>query len=234
MKSRAAFEFTVLKMARNSRKLYFWTFTYRDVHCLKTAMSLWNEFLTMMKRKFSFRGVRVLELHEEHGAHFHVITDRRFKIKPMLDLGACYGFGRTNVKTVTDVEGSIAYLCKYLSKGRPRCLRRVRLWAAFGDVARTRVADIVSDSPMIRHLREVMGLPSPDELLNPPEPTAPPIKRKVIESRFLQAKLAALTNYQESFDPDFKQRQAMWGELKFHGLCTPSPLWHGETVTFDE
>lgn len=144
MKSQAAFEFTVKKMERNSSKLYFWTFTYRDVHSLKTAMGLWNEFLTMLKRKLGFRGVRVLELHEEHGVHFHVVTDQRFKIRQILEIGPRYNFGRSNVKLVTDVQGNVAYLCKYLSKRRPPCLKRVRLWAGFGDVERTRVADIIS------------------------------------------------------------------------------------------
>jgi hypothetical protein len=70
MKSRSAFEFTVRKMLRHKAKLYFWTFTFREVHSLKTAMGLWNQFLTLLKRKLNFRGVRVLELHDEHGVTF--------------------------------------------------------------------------------------------------------------------------------------------------------------------
>jgi hypothetical protein len=37
-------------MEHASGKLFFWTFTYRDVHSLKSAMRLWNEFLTILKR----------------------------------------------------------------------------------------------------------------------------------------------------------------------------------------
>src|SRR5438093_6849177 len=94
MKSRSAFEFTVRKMLRKSPKVYFWTFTFREVHSLKTAMRLWNQFLTLLKRRLQFltllkrrlqfRGVRVLELHEEHGCHFHVLTNRRFAIRTIL------------------------------------------------------------------------------------------------------------------------------------------------------
>src|SRR5205814_9246371 len=51
MKSRSAFEFTVRKMLRQNRKLYFWTFTLREVHSLREAMQLWNQFLTVLKRK---------------------------------------------------------------------------------------------------------------------------------------------------------------------------------------
>ena len=51
MKSRSAFEFTVRKMLRQNPKLYFWTFTLREVHSLTKAMRLWNQFLTLLKRK---------------------------------------------------------------------------------------------------------------------------------------------------------------------------------------
>src|SRR5215475_505915 len=98
MKSRAAFEFTVRKMLRQNPKLYFWTFTFREVHSLKRAMQMWNQFLTLLKRKLGFRGVRVLELHEEHGCHFHVITNRWFPIKRILGLRERYGFGRVDVR----------------------------------------------------------------------------------------------------------------------------------------
>src|SRR5205823_12412044 len=103
MKSRFAFEFTVRKMLRQTGRLYFWTFTFREVHSLRAAMRLWNQFLTLLKRKLQFRGVRVLELHEEHGCHFHVVTNERFPIRQILALGERYGFGRINVRRVTDV-----------------------------------------------------------------------------------------------------------------------------------
>src|SRR5437868_14157004 len=103
MKSRSAFEFTVRKMLRQSPRLYFWTFTFREVHSLKTAMGLWNQFLTLLKRRLQFRGVRVMELHDEHGCHFHVITNRKFPIRSVLCLGQRYGFGRTDVRQVTNV-----------------------------------------------------------------------------------------------------------------------------------
>src|SRR5439155_6668901 len=156
MKSRSAFEFTVRKMLRQNRKLYFWTFTLREVHSLTEAMRLWNQFLTLVKRKVQFRGVRVLELHEEHGCHFHVITNKRFQIEEILALGKRYGFGRTNVKRVRDAAQTVSYLCKYLSKPRVACLKRARLWSAFGKIERTRVRDVVVDTEKGRLLRTIM------------------------------------------------------------------------------
>src|SRR5438477_5033264 len=166
MKSRSAFEFTVRKMLRKNRRLYFWTFTLREVHSLTEAMRLWNQFLTVLKRKVQFRGVRVLELHEEHGCHFHVITNERFRIEEILALGKRYGFGRTNVKQVTDAAQAVSYLCKYLSKPRVLCLKRARLWSAFGKIERTRVRDVLLDSPKVRLLRRIMGKPSVEDELN--------------------------------------------------------------------
>src|SRR5207253_10394375 len=160
MKSRSAFEFTVRKMLRKNRRLYFWTFTLREVHSLTEAMQLWNQFLTVLKRKLQFRGVRVLELHEEHGCHFHVITNQRFPIRKILALSERYGFGRLQVQAVSDATEAVRYLCKYLSKARPGCLKRARLWSAFGKIERTRVKDILTDTPLSRILRRVMGKPS--------------------------------------------------------------------------
>src|SRR5437762_7997683 len=127
MKSRSAFEFTVRKMLRQNPKLYFWTFTFREVHSLTEAMGLWNQFLLLLKRKLQFRGVRVLELHEKHGCHFHVITNKRYAIRKIQEFKERYGFGRIDVREARDTSTAIRYLCKYLVKPRPGCLRRAWL-----------------------------------------------------------------------------------------------------------
>src|SRR6266513_2841905 len=129
-------------------------------------MQLWNEFLTLLKRKMQFRGVRVLELHEEHGCHFHVITNKRFRIEEILALGKRYGFGRTNVRRVTDAAQAVSYLCKYLSKPRVRCLKRARLWSGFGKIERSCFRDEVPNTERIRLLRRIMGKPSVQDELN--------------------------------------------------------------------
>lgn len=234
MKSRTAFEFTVRKMLRECGKLHFWTFTFRDVYSFKEALSRWNEFLTMLKRKLGFRGVRVLELHEEHGVHFHVLTNRRFPIREILGLGEKYGFGRTHVKFVEDVKKAVGYLCKYLSKPRPPCLKGARLWAAFGDVPRTRVADVVTDTPFSRLLRRVMGTLSPDEELSgKTREEIVAAKRRPLMS-FVKAYPIAVEHYFLTFDPDFLVRQREWGQRRFQGLCPVSPQWMGAYPTGEE
>lgn len=195
-------------------------------------MMLWNEFLTILKRKIEFRGVRVLELHDEHGAHLHVVTNRRYKIRTMLALGNRYGFGRTHVERVTNVAGGIAYLSKYLSKRRPPCLKSVRLWAAFGDIERTRACDIVCDSPFIRVLRNVMGRPSSEDLLSGAGPAGN--RRRAREGNFLKAIPIAWEDYLSGFDPEYTQRQRMWQSRRLHRLCELSARWFGVEPVFEE
>jgi hypothetical protein len=225
MKSRSAFEFTVRKMLRQNPKLYFWTFTFREVHSLTEAMGLWNQFLTLLKRKLHFRGVRVLELHEEHGCHFHVITNQRFPIRKILAFSERYGFGRLQVQAVSDATVAVRYLCKYLSKKRPGCLKRARLWSAFGKIERTRVKDVLTDTPLSRVLRRVMGKPSVQDELNGIESAVIETKRWRPERNFRRALQKAEIAYLLSFDPDHLERQEIWQQARLSGLIDLSHPW---------
>jgi hypothetical protein len=212
-------------MLRQNPKLYFWTFTLREVHSLTEAMQLWNQFLTVLKRKVQFRGVRVLELHEEHGCHFHVITNERFRIEEILALGRRYGFGRTNVKRVTDAAQAVSYLCKYLSKPRVQCLKRARLWSAFGKIERTRVRDVLVDTPKVRLLRRIMGKPSVEDELNGSDSALIGSKRLRPERNFRRALQKAEIAYLLSFDPEYLERQEIWQKVRFAGLVDLSHSW---------
>jgi hypothetical protein len=224
MKSGSAFEFTVRKMLRRKSKLYFWTFTFQNVHSLKTAMGLWNQFLTLLKRRLGFRGVRVLELHDEHGCHFHVITNQRFPIRKILAFSKRYGFGRMDVRPVADPPAAIRYLCKYLSKPRPGCLKRARLWSAFGDIERTRVKDILTDTPVTRILRRVMGKRSVEDELNGIKAVPEPVGFR-LETKFQRAVEKANAVYIVGFDPEHFERQQIWVKVRQAGLVDLSHPW---------
>ena len=225
MKSRSAFEFTVRKMLRQNPKLYFLTFTLREVHSLTAAMRLWNRFLTLLKRKLSFRGVRVLELHEEHGCHFHVITNQRFPIRKILALGERYGFGRIDVRRITDAAQAVSYLCKYLSKRRVRCLKRARLWSAFGNIERTRVRDVLLDTQKVRLLRRIMGKPSVEDELNSNDSALVRTKTWRPERNFQRALQKTELAYLLSFDPEYLERQEIWQKVRYAGLVDLSHPW---------
>jgi hypothetical protein len=221
-------------MLRKNPKLYFWTFTFREVHSLKTAMGGWNQFLTLLKRKLQFRGVRVLELHDEHGCHFHVITNQRFPIRKILAFSGRYGFGRSQVQTVSDATEAVRYLCKYLSKARPGCLKRARLWSAFGKIERTRVKDILTDTPLSRILRRVMGKPSVQDELNGIESPVVGTKKRRPERNFRRAMQKAEIAYLLSFDPEYLERQEIWQKARFAGLVDLSHPWSAGHPLADE
>jgi hypothetical protein len=234
MKSRSAFEFTVRKMLRQNPKLYFWTFTFREVYSLKTAMGRWNQFLTLLKRKLGFRGVRVLELHEEHGCHFHVVTNRRFPIRKILELAKRYGFGRIDVRRITNAAQAVSYLCKYLSKPRVGCLNRARLWSAFGKIERTRVRDVMLDTPKICLLRRIMGKPSVEDELNGVDSAIRRPKNWRGESNFRRALQKAEIAYLLSFDPEYLERQQIWQKVRFAGLVDLSNAWSADNPLIEE
>ena len=234
MKSSSAFEFTVRKMLRQNPTLYFWTFTFREVYSLKKAMSLWNQFLTLLKRKLNFRGVRVLELHDEHGCHFHVITNRRYPIREIQTFKERYGFGRVHVRRVHDASNAIRYLCKYLSKRRPGCLRGARLWSAFGPIERTRVKDVVIDTPMSRLLRSVMGKASVEQVLAGVDTETRAVGRFRPEKNFIRAIEKAKLAYLLGFDPAYIERQTVWAKVKGAGFVNPGHAWSGRDLSSEE
>jgi hypothetical protein len=219
-------------MLRQNPKLYFWTFTFRKVHSQKDAMRLWNQFLTLLKRNLSFRGVRVLELHEDHGCHFHVITNQRFQIRKILAFAKRYGFGRLNVKLVHDPDRAIVYLCNYWSKARPGCLKRARLWSAFGKIERTRVKDVLTDTPMTRLIRRIMGKASVSDELNGLT-AAEPIGFRP-EKNFQRALEKANAVYLAGFDPEYFERQEIWQKARLSGLIDLSQPWSPGNPLADE
>jgi len=143
-KSQTAFEFSAERLA--SRGLYMWTFTFKDVLAIKDTRKLWNHLLTLLRRKWpDLCGLRVFELHETHGLHVHLVTNRYIWVVEARKLAKKAGWGRIHVQRA-NAEGA-KYLAKYLSKEREPCLKRWRLWAGFGKWDWSRVKDIFAESP---------------------------------------------------------------------------------------
>jgi len=140
-------------------------------------------------------------------------------------LGERHGFRRINVRRVTDAAQAVSYLCKYLSKPRARCLKRARLWSAFGKIERTRVRDVVLDTEKIRLLRRIMGKPSVQDELNAIESAVIETKRWRPERNLRRALQKAEIAYLLSFDPDYLERQAIWQKARFAGLVDLSHPW---------
>ena len=90
------------------------------------------------------QGLRVFELHEEHGLHVHLVTNSFIDVSRARALAEKAGWGRIHVKRIPAER--VSYLAKYLSKERVECLKRWRLWAAFGGGWEpTKVKDVISN-----------------------------------------------------------------------------------------
>ena len=143
-KSQIAFLFSAERLSEQG--LYMWTFTFADVLSIKETRKLWNHLLTLLRRRWrDLCGLRVFELHERHGLHVHLVTNRYIRVEEARKLARKAGWGRVHVIRI-NADGA-KYLAKYLSKEREPCLKRWRLWAGFGKWDWSRVKDICLQSP---------------------------------------------------------------------------------------
>jgi hypothetical protein len=143
-KSHTAFLFSAERLAENG--LYLWTFTFKDVLEIKATRKLWNHLLVLLRRRWpDLCGLRVFELHQSHGLHVHLITNRYIRVEEARRLAKRAGWGRIHV-TRANAQAA-RYLAKYLSKEREPCFKRWRLWAGFGKWDWSRVKDIAIESP---------------------------------------------------------------------------------------
>lgn len=165
-KTTAAFLLTADRLFQPGEKVFFWTFTFNVIHSDAEGSALFSEFLNHLQKvlKGDWGGVKVAELHKEHGIHFHALINRRLAVDIVRRVARCHGLGRIHVERAwTDEEavrngkkkGAAAYLSKYLTKQQKQpiklCkdgkIRSLRRWSAFGKIRHTRISDLVNDYP---------------------------------------------------------------------------------------
>jgi hypothetical protein len=150
-KSKAAFLFASKTLGK--QQLFLWTFTFRELLGVKDTRKRWNHLLTLLLRTWpSLQGLRVFELHESHGLHVHLITNQFIDVNRARELATRAGWGRIHVVRMPSEHAG--YLAKYLSKERPECLHRWRLWAGFGQGWEwTKVKDVIRETMFSRIYR---------------------------------------------------------------------------------
>ncbi len=143
-KSKAAFLFASRTLGK--QQLYLWTFTFKELLGVKETRKRWNHLLTLLLRAWpDLQGLRVFELHEEHGLHVHLVTNQFIDVNRARELATQAGWGRIHVTRMPSEHAG--YLAKYLSKERPECLHRWRLWAGFGQGWEwTKVKDVIRET----------------------------------------------------------------------------------------
>jgi len=142
-KSSAAYLMTVDKLADQFKNLYFWTFTFVHVVPDWDASTAWSYFIRDMQDHYNSTifGIKVTELHADHGLHFHCVFNRRVSVHILRRIGARYGFGRMQVAKVRDRK-QLYYLAKYLGKTKDRWFAGAQKWHTVGGFKGVKVSDI--------------------------------------------------------------------------------------------
>ena len=168
-KACAAFTFSCEKLFSEHEKVYFWTFTFKDVPPDDfMAMESWHTLAARLGRCFpDMQGLRVCELHKSHGIHFHCLVNIRIPVDRMKKI--CFGngrlfgknhyldFGRLTVKKAN--IGAAGYLAKYMTK--EYCTENNfwhrRRWGTMGGFEHVPVKNIEFDSEATRNRRKLYG-----------------------------------------------------------------------------
>ena len=166
-KTQLAFEWSMDELYKvseqNGRRLYFWTFTFKECLDLEVATKLWSKLLSTLRmtghRMF---GVRRFELHPNgHGLHVHCLLDARLDVNKIRPIAQKIGFGRIHVVRLglKAFEKTKEYLIKYLSKeDREPCMKGKRLWATCGKFKGVRVNRIEVISPFVSFFKKAQFL----------------------------------------------------------------------------
>jgi len=146
-RTQAAFLLSAERLFAQGKPIYFWTFTWYDVHLDREYAALWSGFVKAMNYALGYRtgsgafqGLRVVEPHKMHGLHYHALLNRRLSVDEVRSVGARFGIGRVHVKLCEDV-GIARYMAKYLTKARMSGTR-VRVWGGVGGFKCCRGVDV--------------------------------------------------------------------------------------------
>jgi len=183
-KTHVAFQMSAERLAKRG-KLYFWTFTHKQKFDIEETRFLWNHLLTLLRRRWpDMCGLRVFEMHKNHGLHVHLLTDGYLDINEARSMARRAGWGRIHVKRIP--ASKAGYMGKYLSKERPPCFKGWRLWAAFGKKWEwTKVSDLERDSAfarVYRHFSDFFGWEGNRGFSKRSELVAQAIQRQISEA----------------------------------------------------
>jgi len=149
--SEAAFILSAKALFERNRKVYFWTLTFPKVYAVWCVPSAWNHLSKLLCKWYGkIEGLRVMEYHEQHGCHFHILINKRLPVDVLRRVAKSYGFGRVHVCRCD--YGAAEYMAKYLSKDdRPMHARHK--WAAIGRGWSVKKKDIYCQSSVASAMR---------------------------------------------------------------------------------
>jgi len=160
-KSEAAFVFSAERLFEENERVYFWTFTFQELMPDWYYSRVWSEFVNRLGNYYggSLRGIKVVELHQSHGIHYHVLFSERVPVAEVRRLAQRVGIGRVHVRRAD--RGAIPYLRKYLAKqfkGEHRLHGACARWGTVGGFRGCRVRDVEVNSTFHTVLRRAQQL----------------------------------------------------------------------------
>lgn len=163
-KSHAAFLFSAQRLFAIHAKVYFWTWTFKTAKCDWQYPYLYDKIMTELRGQFhgsengGLQGLRVLEHHETHGLHYHLLLNERVPVALLKRIGLKYGLGRISVMRCN--PDTAWYLAKYLTKGDEPFYRgggittHTKRWHCVGGFQGCRKSDVEMDCWPVRVMKE--------------------------------------------------------------------------------
>jgi hypothetical protein len=138
-----------------SEHVYMWPLTFREVVPVWWCMNTHGRFVKELRKWYpKFKGLRVTEVHDMHGIHYHWLVDTWMDVELLNILAPRFGFGRLGV-TEAD-RGAAAYLAKYMSKrGQAPMFRKLSRWGTLGGFIPSRIRDIEIQSETSARLNQL-------------------------------------------------------------------------------
>lgn len=154
-KSKAAFIMSVEKLFDESEHVYMWTLTFREVMPAWWYMNTHTFFVKEVKKWYpKFKGLRVTEVHDIHGIHYHWLVNTWMDVDLMRHLGRKFGIGRVHV--VEADRGAALYLAKYMFKEKQKsAMSKLSKWGTLGGFIPCRVGDIEVQSETVDKTKEL-------------------------------------------------------------------------------
>lgn len=159
-KSQSAFLFSADRLFSEEPKVYFWTFTWAKPMPDWYYANCWARFIRDLSNLYggTLRGLKVVELHKEHGVHYHCLLNKRIWVGEVRRLAKRYGIGRVDVEEA-DFGGAM-YLASYITP-REKLFAGCSRWGTIGGFKGCRVKDVEIDSSFHRRMKRAQDVLGP-------------------------------------------------------------------------
>jgi len=158
---RCSFESLVQFARENGQELTWWRFSLRENIPHWCSYAAFNGLFRDLRHHYEeddpLYGIRVCEAQDGKRIHWHAVLNKRIPIELVDRLGERHGMGFSFAKKVTNPQGTIDYMTKYLTKQKIPFQSRIRRWGMIGGFDGSRVKDCKYDSQWHRFVKRVIA-----------------------------------------------------------------------------